>query len=70
MHHKQDRGKKVEEEIEKLRKFIEGLESKLVGIASGHGLFVEQIMALRDKQALLLELEAMEAEKQLWRPSL
>jgi hypothetical protein len=58
------------EEIEKLRKFIEGLESKLLGMAAGHRLFVEQIKVLRDKQALLLEMEAMDAERQLWQPNL
>jgi hypothetical protein len=53
------------EEIEKLRKLVEGLEQ---GLAST---LADQIKALRDKQALLLELEAMEAERHLaWQPSL
>jgi hypothetical protein len=57
------------EEIEKLRKLIEGLESKLTGIVTNGWMFSEQVKALRDKQALLLEMEAMDAERHLWQPS-
>lgn len=59
------------EEIEKLRTFIAGLESKLFSMTNSHGQLTAEITSLRNKQALLLEMEAMEAERYLaWQPSL